>query len=147
MGHVMNYKTLTPLLRKNSTSFMISVLKRPNNVFYYITIPQYLLLKGKQGHVKNFMNLFEHKLIRIGQHPISQIGRKPEESCAQWDFRRQKGAGTRKWHQALKEWVGCCKATFLDGTAGVDRQSISLMLIRWFLTDWLKIPFLGKRKP
>ena len=77
MGHVMNYKTLTPLLRKNSTSFMISVLKRPNNVFYYITIPQYLLLKGKQGYVKNFMNLFEQKLIRIGQHPISQIGRKP----------------------------------------------------------------------
>lgn len=53
------------------------------------------------------------------------------------DCCRQKGAGTRKLCQVKK--VGYYKVMFLTGTGGSVRQVTSQVLLRWHLTDWLRI--------
>lgn len=51
------------------------------------------------------------------------------------DFYSQKGIGTR---------VGYCNVLFLYGVEESIRRITSLVLIRQFLIDWFKIPFLGE---
>lgn len=45
-----------------------------------------------------------------------------------------------------KKQVVDCKIAFLPRMAGCVGQRTLLVLTRWFLIDWLKIPFLGKAK-
>ena len=57
---------------------------------------EFIVVKDKLRHIKNFKSLFEQKSILIGQHPIQQRERSSEVLDKMKDFSRQKGAGTRK---------------------------------------------------
>ena len=50
----------------------------------------------------------------------------------------------REINQAQKRVVNA--VTFLQGWAGVCQAETPLVLLRWFLSTWFKVPFTGRAK-